>query len=341
VYGKTRREVVEKLDGLRGSAREGLAVASGRQTVGSFLDEWLVEAEPARGARTMARYRTVARLYLKPRLGYLKLSQIGPQHIQALQRELLSAGLAPRTVLKVRDVLSGALGQAERWRLISRNPVELVELPKVHEVERRVLTRVEAIGFLEAIRGNRLEALYLVALALGLRRGEALGLKGKDDVDWTEGAIRVRRQLQRVEHGGGRQLLDTKSRAGVRTMYLPEIALAKLREHLQRQNDERLEAGERWQEHGLVFPSTVGTPMEPRNLNRAWDALRKRLGMPDLKLHGLRHSAASLYLALGVPPHVVQGIIGHADPSTTMTVYAHVNDADRREAARLMNEALR
>src|SRR5919206_4115928 len=90
VYGKTRREVVDKLDSLRGSVREGLALAPGRQTVGGFLDDWLVEAEPARGVRTMARYRTVARLYLKPRVGYLKLSQIGPQHIQALQRELLA-----------------------------------------------------------------------------------------------------------------------------------------------------------------------------------------------------------------------------------------------------------
>ena len=121
---------------------------------------------------------------------------------------------------------------------------------------------------------------------------------------------------------------------------LPEAALRKLREHQRRQDEDRLKAGARWQEMGLVFSSTIGTPMEPRNLNRAWYSLRRRIGIPDLKLHGLRHSATSLYLALGVPPHVVQAIIGHADPAVTMSVYAHVSDADRRQAARLMDRAI-
>ena len=304
-----------------------------------YLDQWLEQAAPARGARTMARYATVVRLDLKPRLGAIRLSQLGPQHVERLQRDLLAAGLAPRTVIKVRDVLSGALRQAERWRLIGRNPVQFVEPPRVADTESRVLDRAEAVRFIEAIRGDRLEALYLVAVALGIRRGEALGLRW-EDVDWEHGTIRLRQQLQRVEHGGGRQLLDPKSRAGRRTIVLPEAALRKLREHQRRQDEDRLKAGARWQEMGLVFSSTIGTPMEPRNLNRAWYSLRRRIGIPDLKLHGLRHSATSLYLALGVPPHVVQAIIGHADPAVTMSVYAHVSDADRRQAARLMDRAI-
>jgi integrase len=296
----TEREARKAMQESIAQVKRGTWVEDSRLTVGAYLDQWLEQAAPARGARTMARYATVVRLYLKPRLGAIRLSQLGPQHVERLQRDLLAAGLAPRTVIKVRDVLSGALRQAERWRLIGRNPVQFVDPPRVAETESRVLDRAEAVRFIEAIRGDRLEALYLVAVALGIRRGEALGLRW-EDVDWEHGTIRLRQQLQRVEHGGGRQLLDPKSRAGRRTIVLPEAALRKLREHQRRQDEYRLKAGARWQEMGLVFSSTIGTPMEPRNLNRAWYSLRRRIGIPDLKLHGLRHSATSCILPSACP----------------------------------------
>jgi integrase len=340
LYGDTRREVLQKLEQAKADLREGLDLPPARLTVETFLGQWLAEARSARGARTVERYATLVRLHILPRIGHIRLAQLRPQHVQRLQDELLAAGLAPRTVIKVRDVLSVACRRAERWRIIPRNPVPLVDPPRVRESEERALSREEAQRFIEAIRGDRLEALYLVALALGVRRGEALGLRWAD-VDWKSGTLTVERQLQRVEHGGGRQLLDAKTRAGRRVIVLPEVAVRKLEEHRQRQDLERQEAGARWQETGHVFTSTVGTPIEPRNVNRAFDVLRSSLGLQELKLHGLRHSATSLYLALGVPPHVVQRIVGRADPRTTMRVYAHATDDDRRRAAELMDEALR
>lgn len=347
LYGKTRREVARKLDDARGQVRGGGAPAPERLTVGVYLDTWLETVKKdAVGPRTYARNEEVIRLHLKPSLGHLKLKQLHGQDVLKLQKALRDRGLAPRTVLKVRSVLADALTDAKRQHLILNNPVEDVDPPRVEgddsveeEDEPRILDRSEARAFIEAVRGDRLEALYLVAMALGVRKGEALGLKWTD-LDWDSGALRIRRQLQRIERGQGRRLLDTKTRAGRRNIYLPAFALATLQRHRERQDIERALAAGRWQDHGLIFPSTVGTPLEPRNLNRTWDALRRRLGLADLTLHGLRHSATSLYLALGVPPHVVQGIVGHADMRTTMQVYAHVTDDDRKSAARLLDAAL-
>lgn len=350
-YGHTRAEVSKKLDEARALVRDGLQIPAERYTVGQLISEWLDDTASDRAARTNERYRTMAELHVLPHVGHLRLRQFGPQDIENLQKTLRVAGLAPRTILKARTILSGALGRAERWRLIPRNPVDLEPGPQVKKAVRRILSRTEARRFIDLVRGDRLEALYLVVIAMGVRRGEALGLRWRD-VDWAEGSIEIVQQLQRIEHGGGRKLLETKTDAGQRKIYLPPIAVAKLIEHRDRQEVERAQAGEIWQDYGLVFASIYGTPMEPRNLNRSFAEVRKNLqadsqpgeplvmGIPDLTLHGLRHSATSLYLALGVPPHVVQSIIGHTDPAVTLGIYAHALNDDHRSAAALMDEAL-
>jgi integrase len=267
------------------------------------------------------------------------LTSLSPQHVQAFQNQLLAAGNAPRSVIKARLVLSSALDQAERWGFIPRNPVRLVDPPRVPHDDREPITPEQAHALLDAVQGHRLEALYTVALALGLRRSEALGLQWSD-VDLDAGVLRVRRGLQRLK-GGGLQFLELKTKKSRRDIAMPRVAVDALRAHTERQAFERRAAVEIWQEHDMVFASTIGTPLEPRNVNRHFASVLKRAGLPHLRFHDLRHACATLLLLQGVELKVVQEILGHASISTTGNIYAHVLQSLKHCAAASMDAALR
>ena len=191
--------------------------------------------------------------------------------------------------------------------------------------------------WLDAARGEPLYALYAVALACGLRRGEALALRWSD-VDLEAGTLRVARTLSRVQSGN--IFTEPKSPRSRRTVPLPTSCIAELRAHRVRQAEERLQLCGAWQDHDLVFPSSWGTPMDPRNALRAFTAVAKRAGLDGIGLHTLRHTCASLLLAQGVHPRVVMETLGHSGIAITMDVYSHVMPQQQREAADLMNTAL-
>lgn len=175
--------------------------------------------------------------------------------------------------------------------------------------------------------------LYVVAATLGLRRGELLGLRWSD-LDLDAGTAAIGQTVQRT--ATRLHLQDTKTEESESVLPLPEWTWLVLLDHQERQRRERARLAEVWQEHGLVFPSEVGTPMEPRNLNRHFAALRERAGCPDVRLHDLRHTVVSLLMELGVPPHVVQAIARHADVKLTLKVYSHANlDAMRQALGKL------
>ncbi len=174
-------------------------------------------------------------------------------------------------------------------------------------------------------------------LALGLRRGEALGLRWQD-VDPDGAVLHVRQQLQRIE--GKLELREPKTRKGRRTVALPAVAVAALRAHRARQNAERLALGEAWADRGLVFTSEGGTPIDPGNLKRSWHALRKRAKLDGLRFHDLRHGCATLLLAQGVHPSVVMETLGHSQISVAMNVYSHVLPMLQREAVDALDAAL-
>lgn len=176
---------------------------------------------------------------------------------------------------------------------------------------------------------TRYFALYVVAATLGLRRGELLGLRW-EDLDLDRATLSVAQTVQRVD---GMLVVDEiKSEASDGTVPLPKITRRVLVEHWDRQEKGRVDAGEIWHDRGLVFPTSVGTAIEPRSLNRHFDGIRTRAGLPDVRLHDFRHTAVSLLLALGTPPHVVQAIARHADLDITLSIYAHTNLDAMREA---------
>lgn len=196
---------------------------------------------------------------------------------------------------------------------------------------------------LKASREHRLSALYVLALCLGLRRGELLGLRWVN-VDLDGAKLEVIQTLQRV--GGRLQFVRPKTNDSERTVPLPSICVEAFREHRRRQLAERSdrwedwEDWEDWEEHGLVFPSRRGTPMEPDNLRRSWGAIRKAAGLGDMRFHDLRHTCVTLLLNLGVPPQTVRDIVGHSDIEVTITIYAHVSLDDKHNALSKLGNAL-
>ncbi len=236
-------------------------------------------------------------------------------------------------------MLRRALGQALRWGLVQRNAAALTDPPRVCHPEVRPLTPAEARALLGAVRGDRLEALFTVALALGLRQGEALGLRW-EDVDLEAGTLRVAGALQRVD--GALRFVEPKSARSRRALNLPAVAVAALRAHRARQAAERLQAGPLWQEHGPVFTTTVGTPLDAGNVRRAFKRHLRAAGLPPtVRFHDLHHTTASLLLAQRVHPRLVMEVLGHSQIGLTMDTYSHVLPALRQEVAAQMDALLR
>jgi integrase len=334
-YGDTRREVQEQLTKALRDIQQGLPIADGRQTVGDFLQRWLEESvKGKREPKTYASYAQLIRLHLSPDLGRIVLAKLSPQDVQEFINRKQAAGLSPRTVQYLHAVLRAALNRALKWGIIPRNVATLVDVPNVRRKPTRFLPPEEAKRFLDSIRGDRLEALYAVALAIGLREGEALGLRWKD-INLETGVLTVQVELQRVD--GKLQLKILKTEHSRRSISLPQFAIAALRAHRARQLEERLQAGELWADHGLVFTTVLGKPLDSRNVVRRFKRALQQADLPDQRFYDLRHTCASLLLVQGVHPRVVMEILGHSQISLTMNTYSHVAPQLQGEAAQRMD----
>jgi integrase len=327
-YAKSREDAVRLLDELRA----GYGVADRRTTVGEYLRGWLSANEQRLRPATLRTYRSMAERHIVPAIGGLPLAELAPDHVERLIARL---PLAPKGRRNVLSLLARVLAVAERRGLVARNVARLVDPPRVVAPERSALTPDAARRILEVVRGDRLEALWVLALATGLRMAELLGLTWAD-VDRTSGTISVRHAL--VRHRGRYVLDEPKTRRSIRTIVLPSFAREALEEHRRRQLEERLAAGAPT-EDGLVFVSPAGRPINGGWLSHRWRKLAAAAGL-DLRFHDLRHGQASLLVALGVHPRVVAERLGHATTRMAMDRYAHVDLALDREAAERLDAAL-
>lgn len=338
VYGKNRTEVKQKLKELRSKVEEGVDVRASEQTLATFLEQWLDDVvKPRLAPKTYKTYRDILRVHVVPTLGSTRLDKLTAQQVTTLLRERGESGLSPTTVNHIRAVLRDALNRAVKWKLIGRNPVVLTD--PVRQERRRIvpLTPETARAALAAAQGHRLEALFSLALFLGLRQGEVLGLRWID-VDLEGGTLKVEQALQRVD---GRLIVKApKTAKSRRRLTLPPTLTAVMRVHRDRQAVERQIAGEEWQETGLVFTTQRGTPIDPRNVLRWWQKLLADAGLPRHTFHATRHTAVSLLIEQGVPLKVIQEILGHAVLSTTADVYGHLYPQAFDEAAAAMERAL-
>jgi integrase len=335
VYGSTWDEVASKRAALLAHDRQGIPAQAGDK-VRDYLTSWLAVARPELRPRTYETYERCVARHIVPVLGNRRLHSLTPADVRTLMVRKLGEGLAPRTVQYIRAVLRSALTQAMRDGLVQRNVAALVRPPRAPRHEVASLSFKEARTLLHAARNDRLHALWVVALSLGLRRSELLGLTWSA-VDLTNRTLRVSQGLQRV--GGVLVLDELKSARSHRTLPVPQVAADALREHRTRQAAERLRAGDIWAANNLVFCTEVGTPLDPRNLNRSFRSLLIRSQVREvttvsadgrkshrttLRLHDLRHSCASFLLALGNSPRVVMEVLGHSGIAITMNTYAHV-----------------
>lgn len=370
VYGKTRQEVQRKLAQVRRDVEAGLPVVAERQTVGQFLASWLEMIEPQVRPRTLETYGYLVRVHITPAIGAVKLAKLTPQRVQEFYADRRKCGLSATTVHQMHAVLHRALESAVRLQVIQRNVCDAVDAPAVERLEMRVLTREQAVAFLEASREDRLHALYVLALATGMRQGELLGLHwsdvdldkgshqgrlpgaarqsemaaGPDGTGENGGMLRVRSNLQWVRGEGGKPgafvFGEPKTRSGVRNIELAAPFVEALREHRKRQVAERLSLGPAWVDNDLVFCTSVGTPLDATNVWRSFFAVLAAAGLPPVRFHDLRHTAASLMRLSGVEVEVISRVLGHSSPSVTMNIYLHVFPQQHRDAAEAMRKAL-
>lgn len=337
----------------------------GYDTLGEWLEHWLTAILPLSVRwKTLSTYRSLMRVHVIPAMGAARLTEVRPETLEMLYSRLLDEGHSTHVVHAVHRVLRSALGEAVRRRHLSQNPASVARPPRVPATDIEPLTSEECRALLEAARGTTNAARWSVALALGLRQGEALGLTW-DDVDLERGVIQIRRAVQRRtwQHGcstlpdgkpscgqvrggycpsrknGGLLLVELKTRASRRVIALPGPLLQELKAH--RTNQLRLKEEQAVCDgtHNMVFATDIGDLIDPAADFRAWKKLLKRAGVREVRLHDARHTAATLLLVQGVDLRTVMAIMGWTEMATAQR-YVHAVDELRREAARRMGDAL-
>lgn len=322
---RTQREAKDALAELRRNLAGVLDVGT-FATLADYLTHWLETAvKPNRKPRTYDAYKASVDRYIVPNLGRHKLTDLSPMHVAAAQNALLR-DLAPSTVNNhFRAVLRRALNQAQRWGLVARNVVGLVDPPRVRARKVTSLSVADARRFLAAVDGHRLACLYRLALSLGLRRGELLALT------WRDFSPKAQTLTIRATTDAQRRTSDTKSAAGNRVLELSASLVVALQAHREAQRHEAL--GDHWHEHGLIFPSEVGTPLGARNLYRHFRQTCDRLeSFPCITFHGLRHACAGFMLSDGAGLEVVKQQLGHSSIKVTSDTYGHLLPGVLREA---------
>ncbi len=305
-----------------------------------FLITWLSDTvKNSVRIRTHERYRELVTLHIILVLGTTKLQKLAPQQLQMFYNQKLEEGYAPQTVKHMHRVLHKALNDALCWDLVARNVCNSVKAPRVSKKEMQILSGDQAQQFLDAARGDPFEALYVLALTTGMRQGELLGLKW-EDIDLAMGTLQVKRTIARLV-GKGFTTSEPKTTKSRRRIQLTKMAIEALRQHRVRQREAKLAAGSAWNEQGWVFCNAIGGPVEVGNMiRRSFRPILVKAELPIIRFHDLRHSAASLLLALGVHAKIVQELLGHSQISLTLDTYSHVLPSLQEEAVNRLDALL-
>jgi integrase len=339
LYGRTRADVSKKLTKAIADRDGGIVYDSRTLTVGEYMPRWIEDSVRDTVRRgTFVRYEQITRRHIVPTLGRTKLKNLNPAHVRGLYRQKLDEGLSPRTVQYVHVTLHKALKQAVTDGLIPRNVTETVKAPQVRREEIKPLTLEQVKALLCAARGDRLEALYVLAIHTGLRQGELLGLRW-EDVDLETRTLQVKRTL--ITMKGGPVLSAPKTKGSKRSVKLTQSAVEGLREHLERQLEDKVKVSGLWEENGLVFASEVGKPLDRRDLTtRRFKPLLEQARLPQIRFHDLRHTCATLLLTKNVNPKIVSEMLGHATIAITLDTYSHVLPNMQEHAAKALEDAL-
>jgi integrase len=340
-YGRTKDEAYEKLHKALEEQRKGLLMRSDQQTVGYFLDDWLEHVHrPTLKIGSYVKYRQCLDTHIIPHLGHIKLQRLHQSQVQAFYTRKLDEGFAPSMIHLLHAILHKALDHAVKWEYVARNVCDFVNLPRlVKKREPQFLTEEQALHLLETLRGHRLEVMVALALSTGMRRGELLALRW-NDINLEAGSIQLQRTAARYLKYGVYEN-EPKSDSSRRQILLPGRIMEMLEQHRASQLQIQQHAGSDWQNLGLVFTNRMGGFINPRVVNERFNAAVKAAGLPPMHFHDLRHSAATLLLAMGVHPKVVQELLGHSKISMTMDLYSHAIPSLQQGAMESMDTFLR
>ena len=338
-YGKTKKEVLEKLKQAQLEQQKGTLVTSSDQTVGQFLTQWLEYRKPAIRIRTYERYEQLVRIHLIPEVGNIQLKKLTAIHLKNLQAKKLKEGLSKTTVHSIHFLLNTAMKDAVKWELVAKNICDVVEPPRRNHYEATTLNIEQVLIFMTTAKGHPLETLWILALTTGMRRGEMLALKWSD-IDFDNSMLHVQRIFTR-ERGNRYIEAEPKTAKSRRSIVLIPMALDLLKQQRIHQEALKEQLGDLWVDRNLVFCTGHGTPLNP---NWVWDKFKKLLadaGLPNIRLHDLRHGLATLLLKMKTNPKIVQEILGHSQISMTMDIYSHVLPTMQEEALGKLSDILR
>jgi integrase len=334
----TKREAQIKLAELIASVSQAKYVEPNKVTVAEWVrgrvDVW--ESAGDISARTAQRYRQLVENQIAPHLGVKLFQKLTRLDIEVWHATLRTGGLAARTIGHAHRTLSKALGDAERDDLVSRNVCKLQKAPRVGDSEMAIVQDVP--GFVGKLHGFRLYVPAMVALFTGMRLGEVLALCW-NRIDLDRKRLEVRNALEPAK--GGVRFKAPKTKAGRRDVSLPDILVAALRDYRREQLELKMQLGQgKLPDDALLFAQLDGSPLNPSNVSSDWGAFAERIGMPEITFHGLRHTHASQLIASGVDIVTISKRLGHAKPSVTLAIYAHMFTSDDRKAAAAINSAL-
>jgi integrase len=323
------RQTLDQID-------QGMTFEGQKVTLSSYLREWIAVKKTALRPKTAFEYDRLINRLIEPHLGKVPLKDLTLHRVSVFYERLAAQGVGLANIRYAHRVLHCALEQAARMGMISRNPAHGATLPKRPYREMKTLNEAQVTSLLVAVSKSRFRALFHLAVTTGMRFSELRGLTWSD-VDWIKGTITVKRQINQLPRQGP-TVGAPKTHSGVRIIRLGSTALDMLREQQQRLEQERLWAGHAWRENDLIFPSKVGTPFVPVSVQVDFRNGLEAAGLPHIRFHDLRHTAASLMLSHGVPALVVSKILGHSSPSITLGIYAHASLDMQDQAASVMDD---
>lgn len=338
VYGRTRKECSVKW--IKGMAEQnaGIAFNPDTATLTTYLIRWLEDS--VRGSvshLTYIRHEQACRVHIIPGLGFKRLSKLRPENIQGLYRAKREEGISSGTIRNIHKTLRKALEQARVWGVVRENVADVVSLPAYSPKEMNPLSHEETLRFLRAAEGDRLQALWHLAIRTGMREGELLALKWRD-TDLERGTLQVRRS---VTVRGAVRFKETKGGKG-RALVLKSRMLARLKAHYKHQLEEAMQKRDVWEgaKLGLVFPGPKGDVLRRESLIQRYEKLLRAAGIERRCFHELRHTAATLALQNNERPKVVQEMLGHASIAQTLNCYSHVLPGMLDDAAERMDSLL-
>ncbi len=341
----TKREAERELARLIHEMETGAYVEPSRLSVAEYLEIWLCDsARPNVAPKTYERYEEIVRSNLAPGLGHHRLEKLRPLHIQGFYTEVLtrkrksgSGPLSAQSVLHFHRVLHRALGQAVKWQLLARNPVDAVEPPRPERKEIQTLTDEELIALLRHADGSRVYMPILLGMTTGLRRGEILGLRWQD-IDLEAGQAKICQSLEQTR--SGLRFKPPKSDRSRRQIALPQMTVDALMQHKRAQREDRLRLGSAYADSDLVITPSDGQAWPPNSFSSAFQSFIRRSDLPRLRFHDLRHCHATQLLRAGIHPKVVSERLGHSKIGVTLDIYSHVMPGMQDEAARSVDRVL-